>query len=499
MQSIITANDVSFEFANGRVLFKNLNFSLGPKITALVGSNGVGKTHLAKIIAGLIDPSAGEIRRKQNVLFFSQRQEPEHITVREFLDEYSWSLLGDTLLSGINQENTCDNLSGGEWMRVRLAQIQEEGYLILDEPTNDLDQEAKEVLIRFLREYESGVLLISHDRRCLSLCEEVLELSNQGLNKYGVGWEFYQELKEKERESSIASLERARRERDKALAKRTEEREKQERRNKKGERSAAKGGAPKILLGARKQSAESTSGKLNSSTLEKSNQKIREVYETMDRMKVDPVMYADLMGNGIPSQKLVAEAIDLNIKFQDWIYEENLNFAWKGNIRISINGPNGSGKSTLLKAILGNRFETKGDLRIGKLNTLYVSQGCEELQEEKSIFENVRDVSSLMESEIRNGLAKFLFFGEGVFQKCNSLSGGERLRAALAVGLLGANTPELLILDEPTNNLDLENIEFLERLVKEFPGAVVAVSHDDMFLQNCDIPKEFAIKRILRT
>ncbi|TGN04019.1 ATP-binding cassette domain-containing protein [Leptospira dzoumogneensis] len=498
MQSSIVANDVSFEFSDGRILFQNLHFSIGQERTALVGPNGIGKTYLAKLIVGEIETSKGKISRNSALSYVPQREKPERITVEEFLQNYSWSLLGEKLLTGIDRKNFCDQLSGGEWMRVRLAEKLEDQFLILDEPTNDLDQESKKVLIRFLKEYEYGFLLISHDRECLKLCETILELSNLGLNKYGGGWNSYEETKERERKNSLAALEKARRDRDAAQAKRIEQIERQEKRNRKGVKSAAKGGTPKILLGARKRNAQTTSGKLNSSSLEKANEKILEVYEAMDRLKIDPIMYADLSGKAIPSQKLVAEAKDLNIRFQDWIYEKDLNFSWKGNIRIAIKGGNGSGKSTLLQALLGGKgLETKGSLTLGKLNTLYIDQRCNQLDDSKSIFENVRDVSTLDESEIRNGLAKFLFFKDTVFQKVRTLSGGERLRAALARGLLSTEKPELLLLDEPTNNLDLENIEFLENLIREFKAAVLIVSHDELFLENCGIQEELTIKHIL--
>ncbi|TGM12302.1 ABC transporter ATP-binding protein [Leptospira selangorensis] len=497
MQSSIVVNDVSFEFSDGRILFQNFNFSLGQERTALVGPNGIGKSYLAKLISGEIETSKGKISRNSTISYLPQREKPERITVEEFLQNYSWSLHGEKLLTGIDRNLFCDQLSGGQWMRVRLAERLEDQFLILDEPTNDLDQDAKKVLIRFLKEYEYGFLLISHDRECLKLCDTILELSNQGLNKYGGGWNSYGETKERERKNSLAALEKARRERDIARAERIEQIDKQEKRNRKGEKSAAKGGTPKILLGARKRNAQTTSGKINSSGIEKANEKIREVYDAMDRIKIDPIMYADLSGKEIPSQKLVAEAKNFNIRFQDWIYENNLNFSWKGNIRIAIKGANGSGKSTLLQALLGSNFESTGSITLGKLNTLYIDQRCNQLDDSKSIFENVRDVSTLEESEIRNGLAKFLFFKDTVFQKVHTLSGGERLRAALARGLLSTEKAELLLLDEPTNNLDLGNIEFLEGLISEFKAAVIIVSHDETFLENCGIREELAIKHIL--
>ena len=160
---------------------------------------------------------------------------------------------------------------------------------------------------------------------------------------------------------------------------------------------------------------------------------------------------------------------------------------------VAIIGPNGSGKTTLIRAILGNSFRTKGELRPGKLATLYLDQQCSILNETQSVLENVRAVSKMSESEIRNNLAKLLFVGDSVFQEVRSLSGGERLRAALACGLLAEEKPELIILDEPTNNLDLGNIKFLENLISQFKGAVIIISHDETFLKACGINAEFSL------
>jgi ATPase subunit of ABC transporter with duplicated ATPase domains len=291
-----------------------------------------------------------------------------------------------------------------------------------------------------------------------------------------------------------AALDIAKRERDLALADRVDQRSRQEKRNRRGAESAAKGGMPKVLLGARKRRAQAAGGKLDSSTLERSASAIREAQEALSEMKIDPVMYADLIGRGIPDQKLVAEALGFNIRFQDWIYQDDLDFTWRGNVRIALKGANGSGKSTLIKALLGGVFETRGKLRRGNLVSIHLDQRCRCLEDDKSVFDNVRAVSSAGESELRNGLAKFLFAKDAVFQKVSELSGGERLRAALARGLLSTQKPEFMLLDEPTNNLDLSNVKFLEKIVSEFRGALVVISHDGNFLENCGVTRELLIQ-----
>ena len=224
--------------------------------------------------------------------------------------------------------------------------------------------------------------------------------------------------------------------------------------------------------------------------MDKAQETVSAAHRAFTQLKVDPVMYAELSGREVPAQKLVAEGRDFNVRFDHWLYPVDLSFHWRGGVRLALKGGNGSGKTTLLKAILGDTFQTRGELRRGGLSTLYIDQRCARLDEQKSVLENVMATSQANQSELRNGLAKLLFAGDTVFQKVGQLSGGERLRAALAQGLLGADPPELLVLDEPTNNLDLLNIEFLEGLVREFRGALLIISHDEEFLRNCAVTEE---------
>ncbi len=152
MSSIVVARGMSFEFPNGRSLLTNLNFSLEDRLSALVGPNGVGKTLLAKLLAGEIEPTEGDVRRESTVVLFSQREAPEPIAIAEYLfADYEWSLPGERLLQNIDRALLCTTLSGGQWMRVRLARVLGDAFLILDEPTSDLDREGRHVVLEFLR------------------------------------------------------------------------------------------------------------------------------------------------------------------------------------------------------------------------------------------------------------------------------------------------------------------------------------------------------------
>jgi ATPase subunit of ABC transporter with duplicated ATPase domains len=492
MSPVIVARDVAYEFSNGRELFKALSFSLNASRAGLVGPNGVGKTCLARLIAGELEPSRGVLQRQGPVTLFAQREPAEPITVADYLASIEqWSLTRDRLLANIDQHALCTTLSGGQWMRVRLARALDDGFLILDEPTNDLDRDGREAVFQFLRAHTGGVLLISHDREALELCDEILELSNLGLMKFGGSWSEYAIEKDRERARHGAALDQAKRDRDAAIAHRFEQQARQDKRNRRGQAAAARGGIPRILAGGRKRAAQVTTGKRDVALVERAESAVKSAHEAFENMKVDPVMYADLLGQDLPSQKLIAEARSFNIRFDDWLYAHDLDFSWRGNIRIALKGPNGSGKSTLLKALTGAALTTRGELTRGQLVTLYIDQRCSVLDDSLSVLDNIRSVAPGSESDIRTQLARFLFTRDTVFQKASSLSGGERLRATLARGLLSTDKPELLLLDEPTNNLDLANIEFLETLVREFHGALIVVSHDRTFLEHCRVSEEF--------
>ncbi|MBL7546107.1 MAG: ABC-F family ATP-binding cassette domain-containing protein [Bdellovibrionaceae bacterium] len=494
MNSIITFSDVSFEFPNGHRLFTHISFSIEPKLTALVGPNGIGKTCLANLITGALTPTQGSIQKKETLTFFPQRQIPEPIPVDQFLSlDYTWSALSEKLLDGIDGQTLCSQLSGGQWMRVRLSKILDEQFLVLDEPTNDLDREGRQILLQFLKQRHTGALLISHDRECLELCEEVFELSSHGLTKFGGSWRLYEDAKKNERAALGVNLKLAKRERDQAFINQVNEKNRQDKKNRRGTQQAMKGGLPRILIGGRKRRAQNTTGKIAITTLKQTIIAVQSAHQAFEELKTDPIMYANLIVKEIPNQKLVAEAIAFNVRLQEWLFKNDLNFSWRGNVRIALKGANGSGKTTLLNAVLGHQHEIRGELRRGNLATCYIDQQCSLLDDSKSIFDNIRDISIAHESEIRNNLAKFLFTKETVFQKVSSLSGGERLRASLAKGLLQAEQPEFLILDEPTNNLDLGNIEFLENLVREFKGALIITSHDEVFLKNCNMTEELEI------
>lgn len=488
----ITFQHVGFEWPNGKTIFQNFNFSLNDQVYGLVGPNGAGKTTLARLIGKTLEPTSGTILfHESSVYFFEQMENAPAFTVAEYLMETSvyeepalLSFLGD-----IPFEQSCHSLSGGEWTRVRLVKAMGSGarFIILDEPTNHLDQNGKNSILKMMEIYDGGLLIISHDRELLEEVDQIIELSSLGVAFFTGPWSEYVVWRDNEREHLRKSLDIAKRNRDAQIQERQEKLEAQQKRQKSGQKNADKGGTPKILLGRRKRAAEQTMGKLDKDSSKELNEAVEKAHEAYQKLKVDEVMFAHLPKVNLPKGKLVIEARDFNFQYSDSsgdLWKDVLNFSFSGPSRVAIVGENGSGKSTLLKLILGEEVSgfIKGELNRGQLEIGFLDQQYSILDHEETVISNMRNVSNITDIEMRNLLAMFLFQGDAVHQVVSSLSGGEKMRVALAKILLTEPTANFLVMDEPTNNLDLVNIEFLEKFLNGYKGALMIVSHDRVFL-----------------
>lgn len=497
--SQVTVRSLGFEFPQGKKLFSNLSFTLGAYCYALVGPNGVGKSTLAKILAGLEEATTGEILIPGGVVYLEQREERIEVSGTQYLESLWESPFADPsvwgpLLEGIDLESSTMVLSGGEWTRLRIARAlaKPAGLLVLDEPTNNLDKVARKVIYAFIESYNEPLLIISHDRELLEKVDQILELSNQGLSSYGGNYSFYEEQKEAERELEHETLDRLRREKKKSERELHERTATQEKRMRRGAEQGARGGMPKILLGARKRSAQVTQGKINireEKSVEKAQRSFAQFYQGM---KQESQLGLELPGTSVPTGKMIFSLENFNFSFADTkLWKENLNWHMQGPARWALAGKNGVGKSTLIDLLLSAGQSPLGHcygaLQKGDLPTALLDQEYSILDFEKTILENLMDVSDRGVLEIRNELARFQFFGEDVHRPVKFLSGGEKLKSALAKILLASNAPQFLILDEPTNNLDIQSLEVLEDTLLAYRGALLVVSHDEVFLKNIGI------------
>lgn len=504
----VTARSLRFELPQGENLFSNITFTLNNGRYGLVGPNGVGKSTLAKIIAGKLLPTEGTLTLTHPVVYLAQSETPDKgKTVAEFLMNLWESTtvepsLWAALLGEIPLEAFLHHLSGGEWTRVRIAEAlsRSAGLLILDEPTNNLDRESRGYIYEFVRNYSGALLIISHDRELLEYVDSILELSNQGLSAYGGNYSFYSEQKEAERRLQEEKIERARREKKKMERELHEKMATQEKRMRTGAKKAAQGGLPRILVGGLKRRAQETQGKIHARE-DKRVEKAREEFQNLFfAAKRESRLGLEFPETEVPEGKIIFDVEDFNVRFSGrdkdlWAAPTTL--LMRGPRRWALAGRNGSGKSTLLKALLGTlpgEVSTTGKVQKSDVPWAFLDQSYSLLKENLSVLENVMEKSRFDLVEVRNRLARFQFFGEKVHQAVASLSGGEKLKAALAKILLANPAPQFLILDEPTNNLDLDSLEVLEDALCEFQGALLVVSHDESFLTNIGVEEVYELQ-----
>lgn len=534
--NIIHAKQISFTFPNGRQLFNRLNLSLGSEKSGLVGNNGIGKSTLLRLLAGNTQPTSGVVNISGIIGYLSQLFIfPDNTTVSDALDmtqkleafdritrgdhnDLDLEILGSDWniieriqkqlhsigLKDIPLDRDIKTLSGGEITRVMLAKIllQNPDYLILDEPTNNLDHHSRQILFNIIKHWKNGLLIVSHDRTLLSLMDQIIELSTLGIKIYGGNYPDYLAQKKIKQNAASRHFHDAQKTIKKIKHDIQKSREKQQKKAKYGKQKAQKKGMSKVEKTALKERSGQTNKALQfkeQRKLEHARQQLSKASEKIDIVKK---MHIDLAATEVPQGKIILNIKDLTFSYpqQARPIVKNFNLTLTGPKRIAITGPNGSGKTTLLKLIMGKLTPTFGSIHLGTKQITYLDQHLALLDLDRTILENFENHSpNLSPEECRNRLGAFLFRGETVSNIVGNLSGGEKLRVALACILLGKNSTQLLILDEPTNHMDLESIAILEYALNEYKGAIIVVSHDRFFLDNLKLRAYPKIPPILKS
>ncbi|MDD1779893.1 ATP-binding cassette domain-containing protein [Enterovibrio sp. ZSDZ35] len=512
---ILQASNLSLRFADGETLFNNISFSLNDRRTGLVGRNGAGKSQLVSMLVGEREPSEGSIQSTASIGLFRQSHDEvisssqtiagylqvEHIidAIKAIeagsVDQCWFDLVGEqwdlaealcielqTLKLPENPDFLVSKLSGGQRARLTLWRIFRANFdvLILDEPTNHLDAEGQTWLRNRLAEFEGKALVISHNRDLLRDMESIWELNTKGLFHYGGNYDFYAKQRDIEQDALARKLAATERQIKNLDQQAQRNKEKAAQRGAMGERVRKRGGQPKILLNAMKSSASSADSKRltnESARREKLQEKASALNEKVEQRKA---LTFSVQSSSVKGGRLLSIE-EGRLPFGS---DRPVTFTMNANQRCYLAGSNGSGKSTLLKVIDGELSLVSGECHVDT-PTFYLDQHFSFLKMEMSLIDNLRTYCPhLSEMEARTLLAGIGFRRETVFRHVVALSGGEKMKLAISI-ITHQETQPLLLLDEPDNHLDLSAKILLASSLSSYKGALILVSHDQSFVDDC--------------
>lgn len=459
MTAILQGKHISKEFGD-KVILNDINFEieLGKKI-GIVGSNGAGKTTLADMITNTIKPTSGQLLWQYNGMDIGYMKQ-----ATEYLD----------------LEQT---LSGGERTKKLLTQLlySKKDFLVLDEPTNHLDYEGVKWLIKQIKAFKGAVVIISHDRFFLDQCiDSIMEIDQGKIVNYNGNYSFYREEKRRRYESQLH------------LFMEQEKLKSQIR----GQIEELKGWSEKAHRESRKK-AIATGNKFggkeyNRVKAKKMDKAVKSRIKRLEKIEVGSLIKPEeeikVLFQLEATKKVgdtILQAKDIRKFYGNKLIFNQSSFYVKRGEKMGVYGVNGCGKSTLVKAIL-KQVPLEGKIRISEERKIgYISQDVLDIKEEKSILQVFEATNKEEERQIRMALVQMGFSNDRLYDKAEVLSLGERMKLKLL--LLIRQGCEVLILDEPTNHIDLHVREQLEETLKDYNGTLILVTHDRYMLEQlCD-------------
>jgi ATPase subunit of ABC transporter with duplicated ATPase domains len=509
--------DVSWRLPDGQPLWDvALTVALGAGATGIVGANGAGKSVFLQLLLGRLQPATGHVLCSARLRAVAQEvQGAPGCTVADLaglapvlralerleagqglpddllLADGQWDLparwqraLQALGLGHVPGDGDAARLSGGERMRVALAGafVSDADVLVLDEPTNHLDRSARRWLLDQMAARQGGVVVASHDRELLGAVDAIVELSPAGLRRYGGNWSLYAAQRDQERAAAQAALEHARTERERGRKALQREHDAQQRRAAQGRRVGRTANLAPILLGRMKNSAEAHAGREHERQQEARDQLDAAVREAARHAPAQAPVALALPDSTVPAGKQVLALEQVRAPFAPPGLPA-LDGVWSGPVRIAITGPNGCGKSSLLRLVAGQLVPAAGRVVRGVRAAWLDQHNAQLLPPQASVLQRLAQLGSpLPESTLRMRLAQLGLDADRVQRPAGVLSGGERIKAALACALWGGEPAQMLLLDEPTNHLDLASVEALQSALQGFGGALLVVSHDLHFL-----------------
>ena len=456
--NIINIEHISKIFGEKKI-FDDVSYGIheGDKI-GIIGINGTGKTTLLKSIAGIDEADEGNVINQNGlrITYLPQNPEfPKDATVLSYVAEGNHEYEAESVLNRLgifDHEAKIETLSGGQKKRVALARtlVKPADVLILDEPTNHIDNEMAMWLEDYLNKFKGAIIMVTHDRYFLDrVTNKILEISHGKLYGYTANYSQFLELKAQREEMELAS-----------------ERKRQS-----------------IL---RMEIEWAKRGCRARTTKQKARLERLEVLKNGKAPIQDATVELESIGTRMGKKTI--ELHNVSKSYGDKVLVKDFEYIVLKNQRLGIIGPNGCGKSTLMKMIVGQLEPDAGTIEIGDTVQIgYFSQEAEEMDDRQRAIDYIKDVADYVPTKdgritASQMLERFLFDGNLQYTPIGKLSGGEKRRLYLCKVLM--ESPNVLILDEPTNDLDIPTLTILEDYLESFMGIIITVSHDRYFLDN---------------
>ncbi|MGX1682548.1 ABC-F family ATP-binding cassette domain-containing protein [Streptomyces althioticus] len=519
MSASLTCHSLSFTWPDGTAVFEDLDAAFGSGRTGLVGVNGSGKSTLLKLIAGELAPTEGSVKvsgevgrlpqtvtldtalRVDEALGIAAKRAALHaieagdVAEEHFetvgddwdVEERALATLGELGLGHIGLDRTVGEVSGGESVMLRLAALllTRPDVLLLDEPTNNLDLFARRRLYAAVESWQGVLVVVSHDRELLDLVDQIADLRPGGITWYGGNFTAYEEALAVEQEAAERMVRVAEADLRKQKRELADAQVKLARRKRYGQKMWDNKREPKVVMGERKRQAQVAAGKHRTMHEEKLAEAKERLDDAVEAVRDDDEIRVDLPYTAVPPGRQVLTLMDLEPVYGARVKGLDL----RGPERVALIGRNGAGKTTLLRTIAGELAPVSGEAT-AHVPLRFLPQRLDVLDPELTVAENVaRFAPGATNNRIRARLARFLFRGARADQQASTLSGGERFRATLAALMLAEPAPQLLMLDEPTNNLDMASVRQLTTALESFEGALVVASHDLPFLESIGITR----------
>ncbi len=516
----ISCASLSFSWPDGSEVFTDLDLTVGPGRTGLIGLNGCGKSTLLRLIAGELAPRSGAVRtrgelaylpqdlvldtalRVDEVLGIADRRaaldavEAGDVRAEHFavigddwdIEERSFAALDGLGLGHIGLDRTIGEMSGGECVLLRLAALllDRPGVLLLDEPTNNLDTYARRRLYDAVDAWTGALLLVSHDRELLERVDRIADLREGSVTWYGGNLSAYEEALAVEQEAAQRMVRAAESDVQRQKRELSDAHVKLARRRRYGQKMWDTKREPKVIMGQRKRSAQVSAGKHRILQTERLAAAEERLDEAESAVREDEEIRIELPDTRVHPGSEVLLLRDPVPPYGPALRGELM---VRGPERIALTGRNGAGKTALLRLIAGELAPLSGEAS-PLVATGFLPQRLDVLDDTSSVARNVaRSAPDRTENAVRARLAHFLFKGAAADRPAGTLSGGERFRATLAMLLLADPAPRLLLLDEPTNSLDLASVRRLTEALEAYQGALIVASHDVPFLESIGITR----------